>query len=84
MTKRFLLITICLLPLNLLAQSSFSIKGFGKAYKDGDKIFLSFRQGNQLFEDSTVIDKGSFEFKGTFNTKVRGYICRNDNPRYAD
>ncbi|MFC1224786.1 redoxin domain-containing protein [Pedobacter sp. BG31] len=84
MTKRFLLVAMCLLPLSLLAQSSFSIKGFGKAYKDGDKIFLSFRQGPQLIEDSTVVYKGSFEFKGTFNTKVRGYICRNDNPRYAN
>ncbi|WP_316848603.1 TlpA disulfide reductase family protein [Pedobacter psychrodurus] len=83
MMKRFLLITICLLPLNLLAQSSFKIKGFGKAYKDGDKMFLSFRQGDQLIQDSTLVNKGSFEFKGTFKTKVRGYICRNDNPRYA-
>ncbi|MBB6236391.1 thiol-disulfide isomerase/thioredoxin [Pedobacter sp. AK013] len=81
--KRFLLITICLLPLNLLAQSLFSIKGYGKAYKDGDKMFLSFRQGDQLIQDSTVVSKGSFEFKGTFKTRVRGYVCRKDNPRYA-
>ncbi|QDW26062.1 AhpC/TSA family protein [Pedobacter sp. KBS0701] len=83
MMKRFLLITICLLPLSLLAQSSFTIKGFGKAYKNGDKIFLTYRQGDQLIEDSTLVNKGSFEFRGNFKTKVRGYICRNDNPRFA-
>lgn len=83
MMKRFLLITICLLPLSLLAQSSFSVKGSGKAYKDGDKIFLSFRQGDQLIEDSTVVNKGSFEFKGTCKSKARGFVCRNENPRYA-
>lgn len=81
--KRFLLITICLLPLSLLAQSSFSVKGSGKAYKDGDKIFLTYRQGDQFVEDSTLVSKGSFEFKGNFKTKVRGYICRNENPRYT-
>jgi len=81
--KRLFLIAIFLSPLSLLAQFSFVIKGFGKAYNDGDKIFLTYRQGDRLVEDSTVVKNRSFKFKGTFATKVRGYLSRNDNPRFA-
>lgn len=81
--RRFLFITIALLPISLFAQSSFTILGFGKAYKDGDKIFLSYRQSGQIVDDSTIVHKGKFGFKGNVNSKVRGYLCRNDNPKYA-
>lgn len=83
MMKRFLLVTICLLQITLFAQSTFTIKGFGKAYKDGDKIFLSYKQGNLLIADSTLVHAGTFKFNGTVKNKVRGYLCRNQNPQYT-
>ncbi|RZL69465.1 MAG: AhpC/TSA family protein [Pedobacter sp.] len=82
--KKFLLLTICLLPLSLFAQSSFTIRGFGKGFKDGDKIFLSYRQNGQIVDDSTLVNKATFEFKASVNTIVRGYLSRNNNPRYAE
>ncbi|MFC3562449.1 redoxin domain-containing protein [Pedobacter jamesrossensis] len=82
--KRFLFLTICLLPLSLFAQSSFTICGFGKGFKDGDKIFLSYRQSGQIVDDSTIVNRATFKFKGSINTKVRGYLSRNNNPRYAE
>lgn len=81
--KRLFLIAIFLSPFSLSAQFSFVIKGFGKGYNNGDKIFLTYRQGGRLVEDSTVVNNKSFTFKGTFTTKVRGYLSRNDNPRFA-
>jgi len=84
MMKRFLFLTICLFPLSLFAQSSFIIRGFGKGFKDDDKIFLSYRQSGQIIDDSTIVHRSTFEFKGSTNTKVRGYLSRNNNPRYAE
>ncbi len=81
--RRFLLVTIFILPINLFAQSAFTIQGFGKTYKDGDKIFLSYKQDKRLITDSSWIHNGSFNFKGTVKSKVRGYLCRNQNPQYT-
>ncbi|MFT3827978.1 MAG: TlpA disulfide reductase family protein [Chitinophagaceae bacterium] len=77
-------LALLFLPSLLAAQSAFTIKGYGKAYKDGDSIFLSYRQNDQLLMDSTVVKSNSFEFKGNVNTIVKGYVCRKNNPRFAE
>jgi len=69
--------------MHIIAQQSFTIKGYGNAYKDGDSIFLSYKQNNRFILDSTIIKNKAFEFTGNFNTTVRGFICRNSNPNYA-
>lgn len=80
---KYLLLFLFGLPLILKGQGSFIIKGYGKSLKNGDKIFLSYKQGNKIINDSIAVHNSSFEFKGVFETIARGYVCRNDNPKYA-
>lgn len=65
------------------AQPVFTITGYGELFKEGDSIFLSYRQGDEYILDSTVVQNKAFRFKRTFQTISRGYVCRNDNPRTA-
>jgi len=77
-------ILLSLLPLAATAQENFAIKGYGKHLKDGDKIFLSYKQDNKFIDDSTVVFNHQYSLKGKFSTAVRGYISRNANPKYAE
>ena len=81
---KYLLILLNLLPLVAGAQMHFDIQGTGRSFADGDSIFLSYKQGNKWLLDSTVVHKNRFEFKGSVSEIVRGYICRNNNPRTAE
>lgn len=80
--KNLILLFILAFPISVFAQS-FSIKGYGKSFKDGDKIFLTYNQGDDLIQDSTIVKSGFFELKGIVKDITRGYLSRNDNPRYA-
>ena len=82
--RSILLLISCLIPIVTLGQSTFHIKGYGKELKDGDKIFLSYKLPSGFVDDSTIVSKGYFEFKGLIKDFARGYICRNDNPKYAE
>lgn len=82
--RSILLLISCLIPIVTLGQSIFHIKGYGKELKDGDKIFLSYKLPSSFVDDSTIVSKGYFEFKGLIKDFARGYICRNDNPKYAE
>lgn len=82
--KTSLIPALLLLPSLLAAQSSFTIKGYGKLLKEGDSIFLSYKQNDKFLLDSTVVKSNAFEFKGVVYTTVKGYICRKDNPRFAE
>ncbi|TCC86902.1 AhpC/TSA family protein [Pedobacter frigiditerrae] len=82
--RSVLLLIGFLIPIVAIAQSSFVIRGYGKRLKDGEKIFLSYKLPSGFIDDSTVVSKGYFEFKGSMKGFARGYICRNDNPKYAE
>lgn len=77
------LVIFLLLPAGVSAQFSFTIKGHGRSLKEGDKIFLSYKQNNTSILDSVAVKNGSFEFRGIATHVVRGYVCRNDNPSTA-
>ncbi len=66
------------------AQKTFTISGYGKQLKNGDKIFLLFRETgeNTSFADSTIVVDHSFKLKGTVKTMVAGGLYRNTNPVY--
>ncbi len=78
--KKILLSAICLLPLSLMAQQPFTIKGDVKALKTGDKIFLSYVESGQRKTDSAVVTNGAFEFKGTVKAPTNGSLFLNKNP----
>lgn len=77
------LVIFLLLPAGVSAQFSFTIKGHGRSLKEGDKIFLSYKQNNTSILDSVAVKNGSFEFRGIATHVGRGYVCRNDNPSTA-
>ncbi|WP_255155887.1 TlpA disulfide reductase family protein [Ferruginibacter sp. HRS2-29] len=83
MLKKIICFGLGLLPMAIFAQHSFTIRGYGGSYKNGDSIFLSFKQGGKHITDSTVVKNNIFRFTGKFNTISKGYVCRNDNPRTA-
>ncbi|MES2266120.1 MAG: TlpA disulfide reductase family protein [Bacteroidota bacterium] len=83
MKKHALLIAL-LLPVTAFAQFKFSVKGDVRSFKDGDRIFLSYKEDGKNYLDSTIVKNGAFSFTGTINGLGIGYICRNDNPAFAD
>ena len=73
-----------LLPLLAVAQKPFSIVGDVKPFKNGDKIFLSYKENGKQYIDSTIVNNGCFKFTGQVSSLGIGYVCRNDNPLTAD
>ncbi|GGH00538.1 thiol:disulfide interchange protein [Mucilaginibacter phyllosphaerae] len=65
-------------------QSAYTIKGDVRSFKKGDRIFLSYKENGKQHLDSTVVKNGAFTFKGTIAGLGVGYICRNDNPAFAN
>lgn len=84
MIRKIIAVILCLLPSTMYAQSVFTIKGYGKLFKDGDSIFLSYKEGNEVVIDSTVVKNNYFSFNGSVKTTCKGFICRNDNPGNAE
>jgi peroxiredoxin len=82
--KRCFLLLAALLPLLAFAQKPFTIAGDVKPFKNGDRIYLSYRENGKLHLDSTIANNGCFKFGGSINSLGIGYICRNDNPLTAD
>lgn len=78
--KKIILSAICLLPLGLMAQKPFSVKGDIKNLKTGDKIYLAYVTNGSRVIDSVVANNGSFEFKGEVNDPSAANVFRNVNP----
>lgn len=81
---KFLLLFLFNLPFLAKAQGYFSIVGYGKHLKNGDKVFLSYKQGDKFLYDSTIVVNNRYQLKGKFTSVTRGYISRNANPLYAE
>ncbi len=78
--KKILLSAICLLPLGLMAQQAFTVKGNVKGLKEGDKIYFIYMDYTQLKTDSTLVQNGSFEFKGSVAEITTANLFKNMNP----
>ena len=64
--NRTLLTMMLALPLSVLAQQeSFKIEAQVKKSNDNAKAYLSYRTGNGMTQDSTVVKGGKFSFAGT-------------------
>jgi len=79
-----LLMLFAHLSLSCLAQEQFVLKGYGEKYKDGDKIFLSYKKGQRWFNDSTIVKNKTFVFSGEVPGPVRASVYRNQNPQFAN
>ncbi|RZK43760.1 MAG: AhpC/TSA family protein [Pedobacter sp.] len=67
------------------AQLDYTIKGYGHGFKEGDKVYLLYREpGATSTADSTIVKNKRFEFKGKVNKIVMGGIYRNTNPMHAN
>ncbi|MBD1386886.1 AhpC/TSA family protein [Mucilaginibacter rigui] len=82
--KRCFLLLATLLPLLAFAQKPFTIAGDVKPFKNGDRVYLSYRENGKLYIDSTIVNNGYFKFSGSITGLGIGYICRNDSPLTAD
>lgn len=64
--NRTLLTMMLALPLSVLAQQEgFKIEAQVKKSNDNAKAYLSYRTGNGMTQDSTVVKGGKFSFAGT-------------------
>lgn len=84
MSNKIVLLFILWFPLGTYAQLTYTINGYGKGFKEGDKIFLLYREPGKTVStaDSTLVEHGRFEFKGAIKNVVKGGIYRNTNPVY--
>ncbi len=62
--KKILVSAICLLPLGLMAQQPFTVKGKVGKLNAPAKAYLTYTVGKNRVTDSATVSKGAFEFKG--------------------
>lgn len=82
--KNLLATLLILITCSAKSQHAFTLLGTGKALKDGDRIFLAYRDGTKLVLDSTQVKNGAYRFDGITQNIATGYVARNDNPKYAE
>jgi peroxiredoxin len=72
--KKILLSAICLLPLGLMAQQNFTIKGKVGSLNAPAKAYLVYRLGSTAVTDSAVLTNGTFEFKGSIPSAMQASL----------
>jgi peroxiredoxin len=63
--KRTILSAAFLLPLAVMAQDGYTLKGKIGVLNAPAKAYLQYRSGSERVIDSAVLNNGAFEFKGT-------------------
>jgi peroxiredoxin len=63
----------------LMAQEAFNINGNVKGLKTGDKIYLIYRNDDQVKVDSASVQMGSFHFTGNIPQASQATVCLNRN-----
>ena len=72
--KKIILFAFCLLPLGLLAQKEFTVKGKVGSLNAPAKAFLTYKVGTTSVTDSAELKDGKFEFKGTVTSPISASI----------
>ncbi|WP_127131244.1 TlpA disulfide reductase family protein [Pseudoflavitalea rhizosphaerae] len=87
MIRKSILAAVCCLPLSLLAQKGFTIRGTIGKLDAPAMAFLSYSNEGKKVVDSTVIRKGKFTFKGNLNSPAQAeLIVKHDDlpkPKYS-
>lgn len=81
MTLVLLLLSISLYS---FAQKKFTLNGYSATFRNGDKIFLSYRTSSGSTEDSVTVQDKKFQFSGRISAPFKASLYRNQNPKYAD
>ena len=81
--EKLLVFALFLCPILTRAQQNFSINGKIDQLKNGDKVFLMYQVDDKQVADSTTVQQGNFEFKGTLQYPVRSLLCLHKNPYLA-
>ncbi|TKC12285.1 AhpC/TSA family protein [Pedobacter polaris] len=63
--KKLILSAFCLLPIGLMAQQNFTIRGKVGTLNAPAKAFLVYKVGTNSITDSATLKNGVFEFKGS-------------------
>jgi peroxiredoxin len=78
--KKIFLSAFYLLPLGLLAQQPFTIKGKVGNLNAPAKAYLAYRVGSTTITDSAAVTNGAFEFKGTVENPTSASLrLKHDN-----
>ena len=78
--KKIMLLFLLLAPLAVLAEAPFTIKGIGDGFKNGDKIYLTYKVQGKLRLDSSIVYNHNFGFKGSINDITSARLYQNENP----
>ena len=73
--KNLLIIIMLIIPFGLLAQNkSFILKGKVGNVNAPAKVYLNYSNGTAVLVDSSAIQNGQFEFKGTINDPLQARL----------
>lgn len=75
--KKTLLLILLTFPLTLLAQRSFTINGFIKNLKDGDKIRIVYSWDGKNVNDSAIVKNSHFYFRGIIDEPTNAELYNN-------
>ncbi|RXK83158.1 TlpA disulfide reductase family protein [Filimonas effusa] len=87
MTKNSLLAVVCCLPLGLMAQKGFTIRGKVGTLDAPAMAFLSYKEAGKEVRDSVTLKKGNFVFNGKLNNPTQASLRINHDtitrPKFA-
>lgn len=74
MNKKTILAAACCLPLGLMAQKGFTIKGKIGTLDAPAMAYLNYTDDGNKVTDSVMLKKGQFSFSGKLSSPVQAYI----------
>jgi thiol-disulfide isomerase/thioredoxin len=78
--KKYLFPLLLILPALCVAQQKYTVKGEGRAFKNGYKVYLAYAVNKGYRYDSTVVANNSFEFSGSVPVITQVTLYTNENP----
>src|ERR1035437_9005469 len=73
--KKILIVIMLIVPFTLLAQNkSYTLKGKVGNVNAPAKVYLNYKNATATVIDSTAIQNGEFEFKGTINDPIQATL----------
>lgn len=85
--RRQKIISFCLALLSttlVYGQSNFLIIGSGEKIRNGDTLYLSYKEEGKYYLERTTASGNAFTFKGSIKKPVKASIYRNENPEQVN
>lgn len=74
MKKQIILAAVCCLPLSLLAQKGFTVRGKIGTLSAPATAYLNYANNGSNVTDSAVLKNGQFTFKGKLSSPAQAYL----------